>query len=236
MLDLLTPGLWLPPKPALIRRAEPDSAFMPVVVPPRGATPTLTYVSAYVSTPNSSDHTFTGVNIGTAGRDRTLILVTSTSAVFLECYVDGVSAPVYPATNANIRSGAICPIRWPAGTTANVRLVSSSGNARNCLGVYAAYGLWSAKPYRFKSATGTGGGADMSINTLAGGLVVAGCSAGNDPNFIWSGLTENLDSNAEGTIDWGLASASGLSKETPRAITFTNSGGNEFVAMAASFR
>src|SRR5262245_46807620 len=138
--------------------------------------------------------TFTGVNIGTAAADRDLIIfvaATVASAVFWTaptCTVAGNSATLLVANtgpldaSSNAPCVAIFRIRVTTGTTANIA-VTTGPQASSAfdfqIAVYACTGLSGSDATVFDTEVAddtTLGGSTLtlSVDTAAGGIVVAG--------------------------------------------------------------
>lgn len=235
--------------------SAPHAQFVPPVVFSSGASnPTLSFTADVTLTGGAggiaSGRTYTSVAIGTAGANRTIIVVDgfrdAGSCPLASMTIGGVSATrvaqqINSVTNTTIMSVWVAAV--PTGTTATIVTVyCGSVDSAEGLGVYAAYGLVSSTP------TATAGSSSstapsLNLNVSAGGMVVAGAWALGQTTTIgsWTGLTSdfNLLTDPTSTSQYqGGASGSNLAGATPRTVSLTygTTSTGEASAIAAAFR
>jgi hypothetical protein len=151
------PKLWLPPRPAIIRRARElwrppvrlrlDQAFMPGITPViagGGAAKSISFIDTAILTTNLTTYSFTGLDFGAAQGDRYIIgvAVSGTAARSISsATIGGVTARVVVSASgggAVDRNAGIVIANVPTGATgtiavtwrAAVRIVRSAGGAR----------------------------------------------------------------------------------------------------------
>lgn len=239
------PGLWLPPKPAIITRASAEDLALirsarkehrrasfpfPVFLPGGKAAVTGGYRNTYVDTTNSTNYTFSSADIGTAASNRYVVVavmrnVSTTQVTSLTVAGQGSSKVAQDAT-----SGARAVDFWrtdaavTSGTTATVQVNKNGLNGFCAIAVWALYGI---DPTPFATG-GTGDTTDpigMNLNTLAGGVVIAASCCTNYMETLscaWTGLTENYDAVAENDGTWyyanSVATLLTTITETPRTV------------------
>lgn len=234
----LPPKLWLPPKPAIIHseKARVGSFPFPTFVPQ----PTVLGFSFLQYTDDAAfgaTHTLTSVNFGPSAPNRYLIL----SGVFYQANVTAVSIGGVSATIVKNQIGtsgfvtatlAIAAV--PSGTSGTVVVTLDAGES-GIIALHRAVNLTSATPYH--TASDIGDALSMSINVPEGGFVIA--CGGYDVSsaaVTTAGVTEDYDftPSGDGTRAVG-GSASGLSAQTGRTVSFTQGGGGNPASVAASW-
>ena len=189
--------------------------------------PTLSYRTTLTSGSNATNYTFAATDIGTAAANRKVIVAAwadssaATPRTHNSLTIGGVSANLVTSVT-DIGTAACITSLWEldvaSGSTADIVLSTSGGNVRCGIAVWAAYGC--AQSSARDTATSVADPADLSVDTLSGGFVVAfaGATGGSAPSNSWTGLTERSDQ----TIESGGVSAadsSGLSASTPLTIS-----------------
>jgi len=180
-----------------------------------------------VSTADASSYTFTGVNIGAAASNRTLIVAVfsrnaGSTASISSVTVGGSAATQRASANYNISGGSsVCglyTIPYPTGTTADIVVNLPSSYARAGIAVYAVYGLSSEVPSATASATNA---ATLNLNTnvTAGSLCIGAVYTNPNGAATWTGLTEDLDILIESSNGLSTASALLTATEAPRTIS-----------------
>lgn len=180
---------------------------------------------------NQTSLTYAGVDIGAAASDRWVHVAVVPNA-FTATGITGVTIGEVTATadpNNPAFSNADFPVgtffysaNVPSGTTADV-VASFSGG-----GVYNAWlCVWTdeGEPTYLDAAidrTLTSDALSVNVDVSADGKLLAFGTRVNMGSAVWSGATEDADSDPIGAT---TASAEGLSSETGRTITVTFTGG-----------
>jgi hypothetical protein len=204
------PKLWLPPKPAIVRPAREvwlppvrlrlDPAFMPGITPViagGGAAKSISFIDTAILTTNLTTYSFTGLDFGAAQGDRYIIgvAVSGTAERSLSsATIGGVAARVVVSVSgggATDRNAGIIIANVPTGTSGAIAVTWSSGCAHCAIGWWRATGLANEVEHHFGSSTADPGVA--TINTLAGGIAVAGMISASGGTFSWTGASERYD-------------------------------------------
>lgn len=165
---------------------------------PQVATPAVvSYITNVSDIANASTYNFTAVNIGGPG----LIVVnlhggqgTATAWTVSSCTIGGVSATVH-VNPSSPDSCAIASAVITSGTTADISFTATTTLARAVVGVYRITDYQSVTPVATASQT-TNASTDtrtVTLNTSAGGVVIAGTSNSDPSSFTWTNATENYD-------------------------------------------
>lgn len=212
--------------------------------------PTLSFNRASTtgtSTGSVSSVTFTAEPIGTASAVRNVIVSIGVRFVTIPTVVSSVTvggnACISGAALINNTSGFgsyagvwMCPVS--TGTTANVVVnYSATSNSFIAIATYSAYNVISTTPVTATSTNDTS--QNLSLNTLAGGIVIGAIYQVSASNASWSGLTSDYNSQASaGTQILSGASASNVAAASPRSITATLTGttASNQAGVAAAYR
>jgi hypothetical protein len=187
--------------------------------------------------------TFEDVNFGAAQLDRVIIIVfgvidlVDTTEGITSVTIGGVSATVnvhnIDVDAFNVQA-AIATAAVPSGTTGDVVVeMDSNINGHARVAVYRATGILSSTP----SATTSNDDdvVSMSIDTLAGGFVIAGAMFRDSGAVTSVGINEDVDEAVTVSGQFAVGSASRLSAETGRTISFDGPAGAA-AGVAAAFR
>jgi hypothetical protein len=202
------PKLWLPPPPAIIRPARElwrppvrlrfDQAFMPGITPViagGGAAKSISFIDTAIPTTNLTTYSFTGLDFGAAQDDRYIIGVAvsgTASRSISSATIGGVTARVVvSATGGSARNAGIIIANVPTGTSGAIAVTWNSGCFHCAIGWWRATGLGSEVEHHFGSSTADPG--TVTINTLAGGIAVAGMISASGGTFSWTGASERYD-------------------------------------------
>jgi hypothetical protein len=251
MYSDMPPKLWMPERPAIVRRADkPLNESSILVGPPsfrsvlRAAT--LVHVATTGDINGLTNYTFTNHAIGTAATGRRVLVFagcigSGTPRSISSITIGGVTATILVSNSTGNRPAAIAVLQVDTGTTATI-VVNTSGTEGNCLiGVWSVVGLNSDAAYDTAVVYDTLGTEIMNLvlDVAAGGVVVAGrMESTGSPTFTWSGLTENYDSAFDGVNGCGTTAsamtAAAVANQT-YTVTSTGSTGNN-VGLALSMR
>jgi hypothetical protein len=108
--------------------------------------------------------------------------------------IGGVAARVVVSVSgggATDRNAGIIIANVPTGTSSTIAVTWNSGCAHCAIGWWRATGLTSEVEHHFGSSTADPGVA--TINTLAGGIAVAGMISASGGTFSWTGTSERYD-------------------------------------------
>lgn len=184
---------------------------------------------------NVSTKTFSGATLGDADASRLIVLnivshrSSQSAAVTITATVGGVSC----TQRLNFYSGAkhhhILTAEVPSGSTGDIELSYSNGNWKMALDVVRAVGTPNPVPH--DTDTDSTSSSSLSLNVPADGFMVC-THAGNLNNASsWSGATESFDiTNMTG--DGSGSFDAGMTLETARSISITNSSSSESAAGA----
>ena len=195
------------------------------------------------SADNLTTYTLNDVAIGGAHPNREVFLLVhsrSSSGAgrnIVSASIGGVSADIHVERTTGGFSNELyvglisAPV--PTGTTAQVVIEFDNGCTEIDIGVIRAINLASRTAHDTANvfATEFPDTLDVSVNTQAGGFVIAG-SVKSSGTLTWGGVTEEYDETGTGgniAISGGLATD--VAAETPRTVTVTTA----IAAVAASF-
>jgi|ETNvirnome_2_300_1030623.scaffolds.fasta_scaffold06108_3 hypothetical protein len=144
---------------------------------------------------NASQTVFTesGMAIGTAAADRTVIVIACGGAntrTVSSLTIGGNSASLVKRQQDGIRTTEIWAYALTTGTTADIVTTWSGSQLYNAAWTFAAYGIGAAH-----DTDGAGQPSPMSItiDCPAGGIIIGGvCNSSNRTN-TWAGVTEDGD-------------------------------------------
>lgn len=213
----------------------------------------VSYIDVLHNTDNTSNYTFSNVNIGDAAADRYVFLeITYASSGGTErslssATIGGVAAKIHvdqSVDSSDALSAAIISALVPSGSTANIAISLSGSGGSVDIGIYRVTSLGSDTAFDTAVSTNATGGGLLSttLDIPAGGFALACANFEiNSAMTTWSGVDEMYDEdNTDGSpeiVTGGFASA--LGAETGRTISATSSsnGGtnNDCVMVAASF-
>ena len=104
---------------------------------------------ATVDTSSQTVYTFTGVDIGVADVNRTIVVFSAHGAItprqVTSITIGGTEAALYQNVSRSL-GGAIAVLDVPAGTTADIVVTLDNGAVRCAIGVYSLYDLASSTP------------------------------------------------------------------------------------------
>jgi hypothetical protein len=148
MWEAPPPKLWLPPKPAIIRKSSIRENFIPMFAPVSGSAPppANAWIGATNLTTNLTTYTFTAASLGTAHADRYVIVGVASVAGFARTIssatIGGVAATLNHNQNLGF-TGRIISAAVPTGATGDVVLTFSGAMTSCAIGVWAAYNIGS---------------------------------------------------------------------------------------------
>lgn len=215
-------GLYVPPKPAIVKPENLDFSknmlAMPLLVgaiKPQNEPPaTLSYVAMYRSNLSGlSTASATGVPVGAAAANRTIILVLSgiastnvANSVNSASLSNAFMAKQYELAVSNFVC-AVFTLNNSSGTTKTVNVSFSTAQAGLTWSIYAAYGLQSIIPTDTSAAWGANALPASGLNVQRGGIVIGEVMTNRiDGAFAWTGLTANHLLSASSTLRAGTAS------------------------------
>ena len=206
--------------------------------------PSIVYQTMVPNTAqNQTSYTNNGVPFGPASPRRRIFVgvpVTSVNAFPDVMTIGGVSANV--AVQVQQGAGSTrCQI-WsaivPTGTSGTVFYSISSGDMDgSAIYVWSAYDLKDSVPYATAIYNSGGSAANVSVNTLGNGIVIALARISNlNPNTItFSGVSNDSQTSTPSNIHTG-GHAGLVLAETPRVITASWGTGFAPTACALSWR
>lgn len=241
----------------LLTAAQVLAQALPFPGPGAALGPSLTFTASVTQTAGAggvaTGRTYTGVAIGTAAANRTVIVADgfrdAGNCPLSSMTIGGISATrvaqnVNSVTNTTITSIWVAAV--PTGTTATIVTVyCASTDSAEGLGVYAAYGLNSSTPTA-TSGSSSSTAPSLNLNVSAGGMVIAVAWAlgQSQPMCSWTGVTSDYDMPSDPTSSQQIqdgASAQKLPAASPKGVSCTYGascapGSFECSASAASFR
>lgn len=226
----------------LIRRAHPR-LFVPPFV--GGVFPVLTALGATIDGSNTSNYSHTGVSFGVASSGRYLYFLAggqSSSAAtrtISSATIGGVTATVLAeigdSGSGNDTHCALIAAAVPTGTSGTVAINYSGSALNNAIYGWAITGL--KNPLTPEATpTDTDNAIDVDVNTLRDGIVIGGAFSGQNVAFTTTGLTEDYDNTVDNSRRLAAASASRVSPETPRNVSFSQGIYNNVCGLAVSLR
>jgi hypothetical protein len=251
MIDLYTPPLWTPPRPAIIRAGRieraplPIAAMLPGMVPiiagaaAGGGALTLTYIGQATSTTDLTTYDFGNFNAPAAG----LMIVAFEARGSGSRTVSSVSIG---GTNGTIHnSNASAPEKWALASRAvsagnnNVTVtLSGSNGSSSTLGV----GVWLLENYASATPIGSDGnratsgtGNSTAFNYDAGSFGVYGVFHNNNNATSWSSATSRFDANVGGGRI-SFADKFSASAITPHTETASWTGNNPNIGVGGSWK
>jgi hypothetical protein len=201
----------------------------------------LTYAFASLNTDpaDAASYTFTGVAIGAAGFNRTLIIVTAHQGAAggnteTDLKVNGVSvgAPIFTAGSGGTQYVTFYAHKLAEGTTADFELTLSATATRCLLGVYAVYDLISTTPRDTGQAIASP--YNMNADIQPGHLILAAgyCTSSNTGHrWSWTNATEDGEIAGELGARWTSLASHLASTTGTRTVTPAVSGGTNCAAL-----
>jgi hypothetical protein len=185
--------------------------------------PTLTFRGNAQNTVDGTSWTTGSFAIGDASPARWVIVLvySSGSPSAVACSASGGALTQLFSADAGRIKAYIGQV--PAGTTSTFT-VTSGASLFNGMAVYTVENLASSAVRASAVWTATVGGA-LDVDVLEGGFVLGFGYGNQTPTFTWTGLTKDHETLMESANDHTSASASGLSAETPRAVSVSVSAG-----------
>jgi len=200
---------------------------------------TLSYADRYGDSANQTSYTATGIGIGTAAANRTLIITSTgfgfnTTTRHSSLTVDGSAATAIGTEAVNSEEvGRIWVIDYPTGTTADI-VLTFDGTQGGCdIGVFAAYGI-STTAHDFQKDQDGGISPSVSLNVPAGGVAVAVGVSQEAAGSTWTGLTERWDDTLQAGVSGTGAGDAFASVQSGLTVSVDFSS-SENVLLAASF-
>lgn len=203
----------------------PHPFFYPVAGP--GAEITVSFEASAVQYANQSSYTFSGVAIGTAAADRTVVVAVmhgggnTTPSVTIGG--TGAAIAANGSGSGTSEGVSIYYLDVAAGATANIVVNFSSTEYGCAIGVWAMYGADSA-PHDSDTSL-IGDPASASIDVPAGGAAFAAvCNRriGNNNTYSWTGLSEDFDlQSLSDSSDDGASGASEVFSAAQTGLTVT---------------
>lgn len=247
-------GLYVPPKPAIIKPENIEFSKHLLAMPltmgmlPGKAASAVTVLNRGVLATNTSaltTYNFTSYSVGTATSTRRIVVVshaangTTGSRRYSSMTINGVSATTHISQFHDTGGGGveICTIASAvvtSGTSITIAVTFNGGMNRAAVYAVSLDGVQSGTAVGTSGTSGTGSH-EKTINITSGGFAIGG--AGSNTSGIdigWTGLTERNES-AVGSSQYG--SADELTNSTGTlTITPTIPSGTRRVSALASFR
>jgi hypothetical protein len=177
-----------------------DQAFMPGITPViagAAAGKTIEFLGTSISTSNLTTYSFTSLDFGAAQDDRYIIGIPvsgTASRTLNSATIGGVTARIVvqlSAGGASNRQAGIIIANLPTGTSGTIAVTWNNGCAHCAIGWWRATGLSSEVESDFDSSSADPG--SVTIDTLAGGIAVAGMISASGGTFSWTGASERYD-------------------------------------------
>src|SRR5882672_2885076 len=183
--------LWLPPKPAIIRQAEPElikANFLPGWFPAGAAVatppPSLEFLQFTEDTVDRTTYTFTSQNLGAADATRRIVVCCmwsdgSTATTITSANIAGIAATIHVASDNDIQGNcAIFSALVPTGTSGTITFTVTAGGGgsvdRGAIAVYRALNETVASPNATASDTTISSKVlSVTVNIPVNGWVVA---------------------------------------------------------------
>jgi hypothetical protein len=148
--------------------------------------------------------------------------------------IGGVTARIVvqlSAGGASNRQAGVIVANVPTGTTGTIAVTWNNGCAHCAIGWWRATGLSSEVEHDFGSSSADPG--SVTINTLAGGIAVAGMISASGGTFSWTGASERYD-QAIGENSSVHSGADANTDGNALAISADDSGSNTARAFVAA--
>lgn len=233
--------LWLPPKPAIIRRADraiQKASFLPGMFP--GGVAAAAAAPAAVSFtyngqfgPNSATaqttKTFASVSIGAATANRMVVIGFSyrVNATTNSVTVNGVGATRVTGSGIGFRRIEMWRAAVPTGISVTVTIVLSGTVGGLCaITSHSVYNLTSQTPTASITATNASATSiNANINTVAPGIAIGVAMHDNvGSNSTWTNLTETSDQGVDDRYQMTTAALTPTITATPRNIVLAQAG------------
>ena len=194
----------------------------------------IDFLTSAVDPTDGTTITFSGVSLGTASADRTIIVAVSSgsasSGYVTGVTIRGVAATLDQVAGASVGGTAIARAVVPTGATGDVVITYSATVARTVIGVYRAPAVTVAATATITGGALTAALATATITNPTGGTVVA-CAYTHTLTPSWTGAvadhatqTETVwGSSARSTVAGALtitAAASGSAQDNIAAVAY----------------
>lgn len=202
---------------------------------------TISYRTTSKDSVNRSQYTFAALDIGTASADRLVVLSITcchtTTFSIVSVLIGGNSATIHDqqlgVTGTNQSIVAIVSYPLTSGATADIVINPSTTIIDATVTSWALASLISQTPVTNKS---TAAPLDMSLNTQANGVGVAGYTDFGGSGYSLTGLTQRVArTNIESSLSYGAADWTSSNAETPRTLQVAVSGSPSYGAGVAAF-
>jgi hypothetical protein len=205
-----------------------------------GGTPaTVSFTDNVATDAVQTTYTFTTRAIGTAAANRVVVISCSMEQsgpsglpTVASVTIGGISATQVATVTAS--DGTEVLEMWeaavPTGTTATI-VVNLNNDSEFCaMGVWAVYGAGTTK-YNSATSNSTGSPISASINSPAGGVIIAASAIGGGGTWTWTNVTENFDAtHRSGNRNYSGASLAYAAAQTGLSVSATPSGGGSSAA------
>lgn len=170
----------------------------------------VAFVANYQNDNNETVYTFAGCSLGTPDSKRRVVVgVKTVGGNFSGVTIAGIAA-TQVAIVTNTYRAAIYIAHVPAGLTGTIEVTMDSTAER--MGI-AVWDLRTSSNTASATSTATGDPSTTTIDVPAGGAAIAFCQTNDSTSVVWTGLTEDVDTNVE------LSNYSGASQEFSTAQT-----------------
>ena len=201
---------------------------------------TRTFLQGAADNSNLTTYTFSSQNLGTADGARLIICGIASraggSSTISSVTIGGVSATIVVQINTSADSGwnsaGIVIAAVPTGTTGDVVITFSAGQARCAIALYSTIDTASETA----SDTDSNAAADpsVSIDCPASGYIIAvACFSVGTGTTTWTGVTEDYDVNPENVANTTMASDNFASAQTGLTVSANSTLANGTMVVAS---
>lgn len=189
---------------------------------------------------NLTTYTFSSVNFGTADGARYIICGVSSraggSSTINSVTIGGVTASIVVQINSAADSGfntaGIAIAAVPTGTSGDVVVVFSAGQARATIYLWSSTTLESATASDFDSNAAND--PSVNIDCPANGFIIAVASFSvGTGSTTWTGLTEDYDQALESNLNVTMASDNFVAAQTGLTVSANSSNTNGVMVVAS---
>jgi hypothetical protein len=186
---------------------------------------------------SQSSYDFLSQDLGTPAEDRILFVVLHTEAAPSDTgtvTIAGVTATKYASAfdPGDGWIGAVYGANVPTGTTGTINITFGSAVDIVGIGTFRATGIGTS-PTAYDTSSDIDDVVSMSVDVPQGGILIAGASFFVGSAVTTVGVTEDYDAEIVAFGPWGVAgSASGLSQESNRTVSFDGGTGDAAGAVA----
>lgn len=174
------------------------------------------------SSSNLTVYTHSSQAISTAAANRQVVVVAvgrGGGGSISSITIGGVSASISQQLTTSGTTVGIAIATVPTGTTADVVVTYSTGQARASVAVYVMYG---ASTTAADTATDAASAFTQALDIPAGGVAIGGFASGSNATATWTNLSENVDTVfAEDPQHYTMASDYFASEQSGLSITVT---------------